>query len=145
VNNTLSIREGSVAEAVAASLSVPELGKPPLALEYEERVKGIPHVILLAQIDNEVAGFKIGYEREGYWYSWLGGVHPDFRRRGVARALADAQDEWARQKGYPHVTFKTLNRLRSMLKFAIERGFNIIRIDEKEDINDYRIWLRREL
>lgn len=145
MSETVLIREGTVAEAVAVSLGVPELGIPPLAEEYEAKVKGVPHVILVAERAGMLIGFKIGYEREGFWYSWLGGVIPDARRLGVARSLADAQDAWARKRGYPHVTFKTLNRLRNMLKFAIDRGFNIIKIDPEEEVANHRIWLRRDL
>lgn len=139
------IREASIDEVVALSDEIPELGTPPRAKVYAEKLSDKPSLVLIAEINGIPAGFKVGYEREGFWYSWLGGVHPDFRRRGVARALADAQDEWARQKGYPHVTFKTLNRLRNMLKFAIDRGFNIIKTDKEDTIEEYRIWLRRDL
>jgi len=143
--SNLVVRKASIEEIVALSHEIPELGTPPKTAVYTKKIGNKPSLALIAEINGVAAGFKVGYEREGYWYSWLGGVHPNFRRRGVARALADAQDEWARQKGYPHVTFKTLNRLRNMLKFAINRGFNIIKIDEEDNIEEYRIWLRRNL
>lgn len=143
--NKIHIRAASISEIVVLSDEIPELGTPPQSAIYTEKLSGKPNLLLIAEIDGAAAGFKVGYEREGYWYSWLGGVHPHFRRRGVARALADAQDAWARDRGYPHVTFKTLNRLRNMLRFAIDRGFNVIKIDPEEDVANHRIWLRRDL
>ena len=32
-------------------------------------------------------GFKVGYERDGYFYSWMGGVLSDYRKKGVAQNL----------------------------------------------------------
>ena len=38
--------------------------------------------------DNVVTGFKFGYEiEEGIFYSWLGGVHPAYQKRGIASQL----------------------------------------------------------
>jgi GNAT superfamily N-acetyltransferase len=139
------VREADILEVVALSALIPELGDFPREKVYRDKIADKPNLILIAEIGGLAAGFKVGYEREGNWYSWLGGVHPDFRRRGVARLLADRQDEWARAQGYPTVTFKTLNRLRNMLRFGIDRGFNIIKVEEYEDVLENRIWLRRDL
>jgi ribosomal protein S18 acetylase RimI-like enzyme len=144
----VQIREASISEMIAVADMVPELGTTPREDAYRETIGDKPQLFLLAEVDGKPAGFKVGYERDGFWFSWLGGVHPDFRRMGIARALADRQDEWARNQGYSHITFKTINRLRGMLKFGIDRGFNIIKIDiepGKPEEVEYRIWLRREL
>lgn len=139
------IREASALEVIAVADMVPELGATPREDAYREQMGEAPKLLLLAEVDGEPAGFKVGYERDGYWYSWLGGVRPGFRRMGIARLLADRQDEWARSNGYAHVTFKTINRLRGMLKFGINRGFNIIKVDEHPEDLEHRIWLRRKL
>ncbi len=141
----IQIREASALEVIAIADMVPELGKTPREDVYRDTMGDKPQLLLLAEVDGKPAGFKVGYERDGYWYSWLGGVHPDFRRMGIARLLADRQDEWARSQGYSHITFKTINRLRGMLKFGIDRGFNIIKVDEELEDAEHRIWLRREL
>ncbi|MEM1358597.1 MAG: GNAT family N-acetyltransferase [Bacteroidota bacterium] len=140
-----TVQFDEIKELVDLSDQVPELHAPYRASEYERRLTGVPHLMLLAEVNGAAAGFKVGYEREGFWYSWMGGVHPDYRRRGIARQLANVQDAWAQREGYPHVTFKTLNRHRNMLRFALERGFNIIRVEERETVAEYRIWLRKSL
>ena len=139
------IRETEIGEVVVLSALIPELGDFPREKIYREKIAGKPNLILIAEIGGVAAGFKVGYERDGDWYSWLGGVHPEFRRRGVASLLADRQEEWAKAQGYPTVTFKTLNRLRNMLRFGMDRGFNIIKVEEYEDVLENRIWLQREL
>ena len=145
MQEAIIVRETDIKEVVELSALIPELGEFPREQLYREKIVGKPNLILIAEIDGVAAGFKVGYERDGDWYSWLGGVHPEFRRRGVARLLADRQDEWARQQGYPTITFKTLNSLRSMLRFGIDRGFNIIRVETYEDVRENRIWLQRDL
>ena len=92
-------------------------------------------------------GFKVGYDRDqdGSYYSWLGGVMPAFRRKGVALALAEAQEAWAKEQGFQSIRFKTRNRHKNMLHFALSRGFNIVGFEAHEDIGESRIWLEREL
>lgn len=141
----ISIRTASITEIVALSDQIPELYSPYRATEYEQRLIAVPHLVLLAESGGQPVGFKVGYEREGFWYSWMGGVHPEYRRLGIARKLAEAQEAWAKEKGYLHVNFKTLNRHRNMLHFALKRGFNIIRVEEREEVGEYRIWLQKKL
>lgn len=141
----MQIRVSDIATVVQLSQQIPELENPYPAAEYQRRFREVPHLLLVAYEDDRAMGFKAGYEREGYFYSWMGGVHPDFRRKGVALALAEAQEAWARKQGYSSVTFKTRNRLKAMLCFALQRGFNITQIDPQEEIGEYRIWLKKEL
>lgn len=141
----MEIQASDIATVVALSLQIPELENPYPAEEYKKRLTGIPHLILVAKIDNRPAGFKVGYERQGYFYSWMGGVHPDFRRCGLALALAEAQEQWAQSQGYDSITFKTRNRLKAMLCFALQRGFDIFQLDPHPQIGESRIWLRKKL
>src|SRR5688572_7603596 len=66
----------------------------------------LPHVdapcVMIARFpDHSVAGFKLGYRRGAtLLYSWLGGVHPDARRQGVAAELMRRQHDWAKTQGY---------------------------------------------
>lgn len=141
----MNIESSDIATVVALSQQIPELDNPYPAEEYYQRLKDVPHLILVAFDKGKPIGFKVGYERTGYFYSWMGGVHPDFRRAGVALALAQAQEKWAVAQGYSSVTFKTRNRLKGMLCFALQRGFNIINVDPYEQIEESRVWLRKEL
>ena len=139
------IKAGSIAEVVALSQQLPEFDQPHGAEEYERRLSKVPHIILLAIIDDKVVGFKVGYERDGYFYSWMGGVLPAYRRIGIAQALADTQEKWAKQHNYPTVTFRTRNRHKAMLRFALGNGFNILAVEPRDNIDEYRIVLRKDL
>ena len=141
----LQIRPCSIALAVAVSQKVPELVSPYQAEEYERRFKHTPHLILAAFDGEEAVGFKAGYEREGYFYSWMGGVLPTYRKQGVAKQLAQEQEQWAKSKGYESITFKTRNVHKAMLIFALRNGFNIIKVEQWPEVLDNRIWLKKVL
>ena len=143
--STIKIATGTLETVVAISQKIPEFQNPHNLFTYQQKLKHVPHIILLAYVDNIPAGFKVGYERDGYFYSWMGAILPTYRRLGLARKLAEKQEIWAKENGYPHVTFKTRNRLKPMLLFAIGRGFDIIEIQPKATIDEYRIILRKML
>lgn len=141
----ITITQGNIETAVKCSKSIPEFRDPPGIERYKERLVSVPHLILIAKVGEEIAGFKVGYQREDYFYSWMGGILPTYRQMGIAKMLADAQEDWAKQQGYDSITFKTRNQHKGMLIFALKNGFDIIGFKEKEDIATNRILLRKVL
>jgi len=80
----------------------------------------------LARVDDQVVGFKLGYELDGQkFYSWLGGVTPELRGLGIASALMKCQHDWCRRQGYKRIHTKTQNRFREMLILNLKHGFEI--------------------
>ena len=142
----MTIKQADITTVVQLSKRIPEFQNPYEATIYEAKLAKVPHLILVAYDEDLPIGFKVGYEREkGSFYSWMGAVLPSHRRKGVAQKLADIQEAWVRKKGYTFITFKTRNYLKAMLTFGINNGFNIFKIEERANINEYRIWLRKEL
>lgn len=94
-------------------------------LIYQHSRTGLQTVLALTN-DGRVVGCKLGYERKpGHYYSWLGGVHPDFRGQGIATELMVRQHDWCRQQGYQAVRTQTYNQWRSMLLLNLRHGFDI--------------------
>lgn len=143
----ITIKQGTIEEVVELSMQIPEFNKPYSYEEYRKRLSGTPHLTAIACIGNKAVGFKVGYEREndGSFYSWMGGILPEFRRCGVARKLADHQEKWARKQGYTKIRMKTRNRLKPMLYFALGNGFNIIKVDKTKSVEENRIHLEKQL
>ncbi|MBP2241550.1 ribosomal protein S18 acetylase RimI-like enzyme [Cytobacillus eiseniae] len=81
----------------------------------------------IAMDGEKVIGYKIGYalNREQF-YSWLGGVDPDYRNTGIASNLMDQQHQYLMESGYKAVQTRTKNKWRSMLILNIKCGFDII-------------------
>ena len=95
--------------------------------DLTERIQNKPHPLFsVAFQGSQVIGYKIGYElTNGKFYSWLGGVHPEYRCLGVASKLMDIQHHYLEKEGYKVVQTKTLNKWRSMIILNIKSGFDI--------------------
>ncbi len=84
--------------------------------------------LILAAVEKEiVVGYKIGYERKvNHFYSWLGGVHPDYREKGIGEELLIRQHGWCRKNGYMTIRTHTKNKWRNMLIMNLKNGFDVI-------------------
>lgn len=143
----IEIVEGALDEALQVLHQLPEFDRLLADAYYFDKLKNKTSLILLAKIDGTVAGCKVGYDRhgDGSFYSWLGGVIPDFRAVGIAKRLADRQEHWAKQNGFRSIKFKTLNRHKGMLIFAIKNGFEIYNVKSKDELENYRIEMIKDL
>ncbi|EOZ99674.1 acetyltransferase, gnat family [Indibacter alkaliphilus LW1] len=143
----IKIRNGSIEEVVALSQQVPEFFQPYSEKIYHERLSCRPHLILIAEVDGELAGFKVGYQSatSGIFYSWMGGVLASYRRMGIATKLADTQESWAKNHGFQKVQFKTRNRLSKMIHFGLNRGFMIVDLIKKDQVQEHRIVMEKNL
>jgi len=96
-------------------------------LEVSE-LKVKPQLLCCVAIDNaRLAGFKLGYEMgEGKFYSWLGGVHSDYRGQGIASYLMELQHKIVQESGYKIIRTIGRNHRRAMLVLNIKYGFNVI-------------------
>jgi len=142
----LLIISGDLEGAVGVSKEIPEFDSPYNIDEYENRLDESAS-ILTAELNDQLIGFKVGYDRfkDGSFYSWMGGILPNNRQNGVASALADYQESWAIKNGYKSIKLKTRNKYEAMISFAIDRGFDIIDSETNEDIPEMRIWMEKIL
>lgn len=86
-----------------------------------------PTLLVLALDNNQVVGYKLGYERQpGQFYSWLGGISPAHRGQGIAAELMRRQHEWCRRQNYRTVRTHTYSQWRDMLMLNLRFGFDII-------------------
>ncbi len=81
---------------------------------------------LLAYIDQKLVGMKLGWaQTPEIFYSWLGGVHPDYRDVGIAQDLMQIQEQWCSKQGIRKIQTKTTNQFRQMLGLLLRAGFLI--------------------
>lgn len=141
------IRKGSISEVVHLSKKVPEFFQPYSEKTYEERLSETQHLILIAEMDGKPAGFKVGYQRYSHdiFYSWMGGVLNEYRRKGIATLLANEQEIWAKNQGHKKIIFKTRNRLTKMIHFGLNRGFMIVDLIKKDKVEEYRLVMEKTL
>ncbi|MBY5993378.1 GNAT family N-acetyltransferase [Ferrimonas balearica] len=141
------IRPGTIDEVVAISQQIPEFNQPYGAEEYQRRLASVPHLIQIAEVEGEAAGFKVGYQlEEGVFYSWMGGILPDFRALGLAREMLLAQEAWANDQGYDRLKVKSRNRYATMVAMLLRHGYGIEAFEAKGDtLADHRIHLTKAL
>lgn len=138
-----NIRQGNLQDVEAVLNAIPEFDQLPSKEAIQQRILHVPHLVLTAHDGSSALGFKIGYLRDGVFYSWLGGVKPGYRQQGIADALADEQEKWAISQGFNRIWMKTRNRFPAMLIMALRRGFRITRIVVMEELKENRIYLEK--
>ena len=141
------IHEGKLDDAVMVFANIPEFDDPYEIPEYSKRLNSTTHHILTAYDNHNPIAFKIGYQRhsDGSFYSWMGGVLPNYRRKGIANNLADHQETWAKKNGYISIKIQTREKHKAMLALAINRGFQITNRIEKISSSNTRIWMNKPL
>ena len=142
----IQIQIGNFQECIYLSIQIPEFESPYKLTEYQKRCAE-NHLLLIAFMDKKLVGFKVGYDRfkDGSFYSWLGGVLPQYRRQRVASMLANKQEGWARERGYTSIHLKTWKKHQAMLELCRYRGFTIIEEIPKNPETESRIWLKKQL
>jgi ribosomal protein S18 acetylase RimI-like enzyme len=105
-----------------------------------QRLAGKRDLILIAEENGQLLGFKIGYELDSEtFYSWFGGVSSLARNRGVAQQLLDAQEQWVAEQGYGKLTVKSRNQFPAMLRLLLRNGYLIENFEKTEPLAESRI------
>jgi GNAT superfamily N-acetyltransferase len=89
--------------------------------------KKSPLLILARSADNTLIACKIGYEySDDVFYSWFGGVRPDYRKQGIAQSLMDIQHSWCKQHQFSIIRTKCQITNTIMYSLNVNNGFSII-------------------
>lgn len=101
---------------------------------FIDRIKAKEDLLSLVAYQNKVpVGFKIGYQyNETTFYSWVGGVLENYRKKGIAKTLALLQENWAKEKGYCKLRTKSMNQYKPMLILNLKNNFDIVNIYTNE-------------
>ncbi len=92
----------------------------------------------------QLVAFKIGHAHARHRYhSWLGGVHPDHRRQGVAARLAELQHAWAAEQGFAAVETSADQANDAMTRANQRAGFVVCGM--KTEPGRVQVLFRKEL
>lgn len=101
---------------------------------------------IIAYVDNEPCGFKAGYELTAQmYYSWIGGVVADQRKKGIASRLMNEQHDMVKSLGYKSIQTRTENQFRNMLLLNIKCGFDVVGVCANDHSNRPTIILEKDL
>ena len=101
---------------------------------------------MIASLDELPVGFFLGFElKPSVYFSWLYGVLPEFRRKGIASQLMDAVHTWVGDHGYASLRFECQNEHRPMLHLAIAQEYNLVGIRWDPDLGRNLVIFEKEL
>lgn len=145
----IEIKEVDIKEAIKVHKNIKEFNETKPEKEYfENRYKDREKLIIVAYYNNVPAGYIIGYDKfqDGKnFYCWMAGVDSKFRKLGILTKLMQYQENWAKQKGYSILKIKTRNNRREMLSFLVKHNFNFLSVEKRDNIQDNRINLQKEI
>ena len=136
----INITQGEIRKAFEISMQIPEFHPAYSWDKWESRLAGKHVIALVAESDGAPVGCKIGYYEEDWFYSWIGGVLPQWRGQGVATLLAERMELLVREGGVTRMRMKTHNKFKAMLQFAIGNGFDIVDVVPVEGPGRYADW-----
>ena len=97
------------------------------------RIQNMPKATaFISEVAGELVGYKLGYAMtQTRYYSWLGGVHPDYRQQGLASALMRKQHQWGAEAGYTMIETGTDQDNVAMAKVNLAHGFVVCGVRTK--------------
>ncbi len=105
------------------------------AEQFESRLRKYPSIhVVLAKMEGSTIGFILGYKMsEKTFYSWLGGVAPEYRSLGIASRLIEAQESWCLEQGFTQLQTKCLNDNQSMIQLNSRHRYLITSLQMTDD------------
>ncbi len=115
--------------------------------KFRRKISDKVNLLVMVYFDNEIpCAFKIGFELSSeIFYSWIGGVVPHYRKRGLALELMKKQHDLASQMGYKIIRTQTENKFKAMLIFNLKYGFDIVGISKSDSDGRQIIILEKDL
>ena len=141
----LTIRTGSVQEAVDLARRMPDFSNPYHLDDPDTPLPRLDHVLIA-----EHGGIPVGF-RAGYRYStdtfavWLAAVLPEYRRQGIAGALYRSQKDWLKSEGYRFLRTHTRNANRVMLKILVDKGYGVVDVVRYDDVGRNKVVFLKDL
>ncbi len=117
----------------------------PLRLTQEaDQKKGL--LSHIAYDGDQPIAFKMGYLlKNDTFYSWLGGVLPTYRKKGIGQKLTQLQHQSVHDMGLSKIRTTCRNRFPEMLIHNIKNGFKIIGVTYQADEKDISITFEKTL
>lgn len=123
----IEIKQGNIKAALDLESKLPEFPRCNTLSDYKSKLLGRASLILVASVGSVNVGFKVGYaESATEFYSWVGGVIPEYRNLGVAKKLLVAQETWAKSNGFSVLNVNTYNRFPNMICLLVANGYTIV-------------------
>ena len=140
------IKPASLDDLLLVDSQIPEFDGRNSLSKLQARCADVEHLALVAYIENEPVAYKLGYELDSNtFYSWLGAVAPKCRGQGIAQALLNAQEAWAKAHSYRAIKVKSMNRFPAMLSMLIKNGYAITGYEDRGSPQTSKILFTKDI
>lgn len=145
ISPKIEIRLESLELNIINSLEMMIFGNSRVTKSRIEKIRQQNPLLLVAYIDDNPIGFKLGYVIEGgqTFFSWLGGVGAAFRRQGIAQSLLDAQEDHVRGMGVSAIYFTSFDRFPAMIELGKKNNYIKVKTALRDGENKY--WFEKQL
>ncbi|MBT4035963.1 MAG: GNAT family N-acetyltransferase [Candidatus Marinimicrobia bacterium] len=145
ISPPIKIRLEAVELNTVNSLERMIFGKARATESRLEKIRQQNALLLVAYDGDRQIGFKLGYAVEGAqtFFSWLGGVHENYRRQGIAQALLDSQEHHVKAMGIAAIYFTSFDRFPAMIQLG--RKNNYILVKTAMDSGEKKYWFEKQL
>ena len=100
---------------------------------------------VLAKVGEKIVGLKLGYVLTPYkFYSWMGGVAPEYRKGGIASQMMEIQHRWCKKQNFLLIETRTRNQFPQMIALNLKFGFQIVGT-KMDDKGEPKILLEKKL
>ena len=91
------------------------------------RLERMPDVsVFVTEADSRWIGFKAGYAiAQDRYYSWLGGVDPEFRKQGIAKEMMRSQHNWLLSSRFQLLETHVEQDNEAMVRLNINNGLSV--------------------
>lgn len=102
-------------------------------------------LLVVAFDGHRPVGFKFGYvvKENLKFFSWLGGVDSEYRRRGIGQALLDFQEQYVKNLGIPILYFTSFDRFPAMI--ALGKKNMYVKVRTAEERGEKKYWFEKHL
>jgi GNAT superfamily N-acetyltransferase len=143
---SIEVHVGTIDDVLAVDTKIPEFDGRTTFNKIVGKLSGKASLILIASHNQLPIAYKVGYAvSKTEFYSWLGGVAPDYRKQGIATQLRQQQEAWALTHGYKAISVKSMNRYPAMLQMLISSGYQITGYEENGAIDTSKIKFFKDL
>ncbi|NDV93189.1 GNAT family N-acetyltransferase [Alteromonas sp. 345S023] len=133
---SITCEVGNIDDVLIISSKITEFDKASTFKSLNCRLQDKQTLILVAKYKGKLAGYKL---TDTEFYSWLGGVSPDYRNLGIATKLREVQENWASNAGYSSISVKSMNRFSSMIHLLISSGYQINGYEDNGTVDNSKI------
>ncbi|MBE1301210.1 MAG: GNAT family N-acetyltransferase [Alteromonadaceae bacterium] len=123
----LTVKDGTLENILSIHNAILEMNRHQDIEQLQTRLANKRFISLVAELDNQLVGYKLGFWLDNHnFYSWMGGVLPQFRKINVAQSLLNEQERRVINSGGTNIQVKSMNRFKGMLIFLLKNDYQIV-------------------